>query len=66
MGEKELAATAWEIKYFRLYLYGRNFKVVSDHRLLSWIMSVKDPALRLLRWQIQLKYDYEVAYKPGV
>jgi hypothetical protein len=64
--EKELAAIMWRIKHFRPYLYGRKFKVVSDHKPLTWIMNVKDPGLRLLRWCIQLaEYDYEVVYKPG-
>jgi hypothetical protein len=64
--EKELAAIVWAIKYFRPYLYGTRFKVVSDHKPLTWIMSVKDPGSRLLRWRIQLEeYDYEIVHKPG-
>ena len=64
--EKELAAIVWGIKYFRPYLYGRKFKVLSDHKPLTWIMSVKDPGSRLLRWRIKLEeYDYEIVYKPG-
>ena len=46
---KELAVIVWGIKYFRPYLYGRKFKVLSDHKPLTWIMSVKDPGSRLLR-----------------
>jgi hypothetical protein len=43
-----------------------NFKIASDHRPLIWIMNVKDPASRLLRWRIQLEeYDYEILYKKG-
>jgi len=65
--EKELAAIVWGIKHFRPYLYGRKFKIVSDHKPLTWIMSVKDPGSRLLRWCIKLEeYDYEIMYKPGV
>jgi len=65
--EKELAAIVWGIKHFRPYLYGRKFKIVSDHKPLTWIMSVKDPGSRLLRWRIQLEeYDYEIVYKPRV
>jgi hypothetical protein len=65
--EKELAAIVWGIKHFRPYLYGRRFKIVSDHKPLTWIMSVKDPGSRLLRWRIQLEeYEYEIVYKPGV
>jgi len=65
--EKELAAIVWGIKYFRPYLYGRKFKMFSDHKPLTWIMSVKDPGSRLLRWLIHLQeYDYEIVYKAGV
>ena len=63
--EKELAAIVWGIKHIRPYPYGRRFKVVSDHKPLKWIMNVKDPGSRLLRWRIQLEeYDYEIVYKP--
>jgi len=56
----------WGIKHLRPYLYVRRFKVVSDHKPLKWIMNVKDPGSRLLRWRIQLEeYDYEIMYKPG-
>jgi hypothetical protein len=65
--EKELAAIVWGIKHFRPYLYGRKFKIVSNHKPLTWIMNVKDPGSRLMRWRIQLEeYDYEIVYKPGV
>jgi hypothetical protein len=33
--EKELAAIVRGIKHFRVYLYGRRFKVVSDHKPLK-------------------------------
>lgn len=65
--EKELLAIVWATKYFRPYLYGRRFKVVSDHKPLVWIMNVKDPGSRLMRWQIQLaEYDYDIVHKSGV
>jgi hypothetical protein len=64
--ERELAAIIFGIKVFRPYLYGRHFKVISDHKPLTWVMNVKDPGSRLMRWRIQLEeYDYEVIYKPG-
>jgi hypothetical protein len=64
--EKELLAIIWRVKHFRPYLYGRKFKIASDHKPLTWIMNVKDPRSRLIRWRIQLeKYDYEIVYKKG-
>jgi hypothetical protein len=64
--EKELLAIVWGTKYFRQYLYGKKFIVVTDHRPLTWIFSVKDPSSRLLRWRLKLEeYEYEVKYKKG-
>ena len=64
--EKELLAIVWATKYFRPYLFGRHFKVVTDHKPLVWIMNVKDPGLRLLRWRINSEeYDYKITYKNG-
>src|SRR5215470_14292500 len=64
--EKELLAIVWGMRYFRPYLYGRKFVVVTEHKPLTWIMSVKDPGSRLLRWRIKLEeYDYEIVCKRG-
>jgi hypothetical protein len=64
--EKELLAIVWGIKHFKPYLYGRKFKIASDHKPLTWIMNLKDPGSRLLRWRIKLEeYDYEIVYKKG-
>jgi hypothetical protein len=65
--EKELLDIVWGLKHFRPYLYGRKFQIVSDHNPLSWIMNIKDPSSRLLRWRIKLEeYDYEIIYKKGI
>jgi hypothetical protein len=56
----------WATKYLRPYLYGRHFKIVTDHKPLTWIMNLKDPGSGLLRWRIHLEEsDYEKTYKRG-
>ena len=56
----------WACRYFRLYLLGRNFTIVTDHKPPTWLFSVKGPSSRLLRWRLLLEeYDYTIAYKAG-
>jgi len=48
-------------------MYGKRFTIVTDHKPLTWVFSVKDPSSRLLRWRLKLEeYDYQIIYKPGV
>lgn len=64
--EKELLAIVWATKYFRPYLFGRKFKIMTDHRPLQWIMNIKEPNSRLTRWRLKLsEYDFSVIYKQG-
>lgn len=64
--EKELLAIVWATKYFRPYLFGRKFKIVTDHKPLQWVMSLKEPNARLTRWRLKLsEYNFTVIYKQG-
>jgi hypothetical protein len=47
--ERELLAIVWGCKHFRQYLYGRKFTIVTDHRPLTWMFSVKGPSSRLFK-----------------
>lgn len=64
--EKELLAIVWATKYFRPYLFGREFKIITDHKPLIWLMNLKEPGSRLTRWRLRLaEYDYTIVHKKG-
>lgn len=64
--ENELLAIVWATKYFRPYLFGVKFTIVSDHKPLQWLFSIKEPNSKLVRWRLKLaEYDYEIIYKKG-
>ena len=64
--EKELIGLVFAVKQFRPYLYGRPFKLITDHRPLVWLHNIKNPTSRLARWKEKLRdYEYEVIHKPG-
>lgn len=64
--EKELLAIVWATKYFRPYLFGRKFKIITDHKPLQWLMNLKEPSSRLTRWRLKLsEYDFTIIYKKG-
>lgn len=64
--EKELLAIYFAIEHFRPYVYGRHFKVKSDHRPLVHLFSLRKASSRLTRIRLELEeYDFEVIYVPG-
>lgn len=64
--ERELLAIVWAVKHFRPYLFGRKFTIVTDHKPLTWLFSVKDPGSRLVRWRLKLEeFEYNIVYKSG-
>lgn len=64
--EKELLAIVYALTQFRPYIYGRQILIVTDHKPLVWVMNVKDPSSRLMRWKIKIEeFDYVTIYKKG-
>lgn len=64
--EKELLAIVWTVKHFRPYLFGRHFRVKTDHRPLVYLFSMKEPSSRLLKFRMALEeYDFTVEYVKG-
>ena len=67
--EKEALALVYGVKKFHRYLYGRQFTMVTDHKLLLSILNAKSAvpsiaAARMHRWAIFLSaYQYKVEYK---
>ncbi|CAF1143378.1 unnamed protein product, partial [Brachionus calyciflorus] len=64
--EKELLAIVKTVENFKYFLFGRTFKIVTDHQPLKWLSSVKEPAARLARWLIRLEcYYFKIIYRKG-
>lgn len=64
--EKELLGIHWGIQFFRPYLFGRKFIVVTDHRPLIALFSHKNPSSKLTRIRLELSdYDFQIIYKKG-
>ena len=64
--EKEAYAIIQACKTFYPYLYGRKFTVITDHKPLQWLKSIKEPTGRLMRWSLWIQqFDIEIGYRPG-
>jgi hypothetical protein len=47
--EAELLAVLWATKDFRFYLYGKQFKVRTDHAALTYLKKFSDTNSKLMR-----------------
>ena len=63
---EECLGIVWAVELFRYYLYGRTFKLQTDHNPLVWLNQARDKSRKLLRWSITLQeYDMVVEHKSG-
>ena len=70
INELELLAIVWSVEYFRSYVYGVPFKIISDHKALSTVLKGqkgnKTYSSRLSRWVDRLlPFDFEVIHGLG-
>ena len=69
--EKEGLSIVFGVKKFHMYLFGRHFEIVSDHKSLQHLFhhTRATPTMasaRIQRWALTLGgYDYSISYKPG-
>ena len=63
---RECLAVVEFVKHFRQYLYGRRFRVRTDHASLKWLTNFKDAEGMYARWISLLEtYDFEIEHRPG-
>ena len=64
--EKECLSIKAAIQNFRVYLVGAKFTVVTDHKALKWLNTMKDSNPWLTRWYLFLQpYQFEVEHRSG-
>ena len=64
--KREILAIVNYIRYFKHYLLGRRFKIITDHRALQWFHNFKNPDALTPRWHEKLgAFVYEIEYRSG-
>lgn len=65
--EKEALAIVWAVERFHIYLFGKHFNLLTDHKPLQAIFGPRSkPSARIERWVLRLQsYDYTVVHIPG-
>lgn len=67
--EREALSCLWACERWHFYLYGRRFKLITDHEALKTLLTTGGTGhrpLRLHRWADRLyQYLFDVQYRPG-
>ena len=64
---ERIPGTGVGFERFNMYIFGRDFELVTDHKPLEYIYSQKSkPFACVERWVLRLQaYDFNVIYRPG-
>jgi len=63
---RELLAVVKAVKHFRPYLYGRTFRLRTDHASLIWLCRRAEPSSQVARWlEILAEFSYRIEHRPG-
>ena len=64
--ERELYAMVMTAEHFKQFLYGTEFVIVTDHQPLKYVMNLKEPNARLMRWISRLsQFKFQIQYRKG-
>ena len=64
--EKEALAIVYALDTFHCYLFQQQFTVWTDHNPLKWLLTMKKPKARIMRWLLHLQqFRFDVQYRPG-
>lgn len=64
--EKELLAIVYSVTKLRVYLLGREFEIITDHKGLIFLKSTAYLSARLIRWCLILQqYHFTISYCKG-
>lgn len=64
--EREALAIVWAVQKLRVYLVGREFSVITDHKALVFLSRCYSQNSRLMRWILSLQeYSFVVEYCEG-
>jgi len=63
---KELLAVIKSVKHLRPFLYGRQFRLRTDHASLIWLRKRAKPSSQVARWlEILAEFSYWIEHRPG-
>ncbi len=65
VAERELLAILYSLNLWRVYLCNK-FKIITDAKALTFLMTHKSPNARLIRWMIAIQaFDFDIVYRKG-